>query len=275
MTARASLALAAFAATLGVTPACLIPTGGERFSFDARAAGPADADGGTLRFTDDRGFDVALSRATLTLGPVYLDAAAPDGDEPRSTWWRALGPLAVRAAHAHGADEGQIVGEVLSTVTVELTRGQPVDFAARGTSLDARVRALRLRYDAAPTLLVEGRARGPGDVELGFRGALALDDAWLGAAQARRIPDVRAVTGVHAELRPTRGGSLLVRIDPRALLEGCDFASLSTSPVDPTDPTRRLLVQPTATAPADQVMTRLFDNLRRHDGVYDARWLAR
>lgn len=277
MSARTSAAIASFAVALGVAPACLVPTSGDRFQFDAQAAGPADADGGALVFTNDRGFAVTLSRATLTLGPLYLDSAPSEDALPHS-WWRRLTPLAVRAAHAHGDDEGQLVGEVASQVTVELTRGAPVSFASRGTTVDQPVSSLRLGFappsTASPTLLVEGRARGADGIDVGFRGALVLDDSWRREAQARGIADPRVVTGLDARMRPTRGGALLLRIDPRALLAGCDFGQLGANPVDPTDPTRRLLAQPTAEAGPDQVMGALFDNLRARTGVYDARWLG-
>lgn len=291
---RASLTIAAFAAALGVVPACVGTTEGERFPFDAFAAGPADADG-ALSFTNDRGYAVTLSRASLTVGPVYLDAAAPSGVIDRGTGARFRVPslFGVRAAHAHGGDAGRVVAEVLSQLTVELTRGEPARFPTRGTAVGEPARALRLMFlpppgvapeatkTPQPTLVVEGRATGVdgagSPVDVAFRGALLLDDTWLGStapgtAGYESIVDLRTVSGVRADVHPTDGGSLLLRVDPRALLAGCDFSTLSSNPLDPSDATRRLLVQSRTGAGTDQVMRNLFQNLKKSSGVYAATW---
>src|SRR5450755_4388114 len=56
---------------------CVGQTGGQTVVFSVAAAGPTDASAGQpLAFTSG-GFDVVLTRATLHIGAVYLDQAAP------------------------------------------------------------------------------------------------------------------------------------------------------------------------------------------------------
>ncbi len=65
------------AASLGGA-ACVGTTGSDLVTFDAAAAGPADATPGQgYAFTSGRGYQVVLTRARLHVGAVYLDKTCP------------------------------------------------------------------------------------------------------------------------------------------------------------------------------------------------------
>lgn len=280
-TGRWCAALAAASVALGVAPACLAPTGDERVSFDAVAAGPLDADGGALTVVDARGASITLTRASLTLGPLYLDADASE----HAGLWRRLSPLGVRRAHAHEVGSARVVAEVLSQVTVDLLSGSPVTFPSRGSGTSERASALRLLFapppgaaDAPPpTLVVEGRARGDdpagGPFDGRFRGALTLDAGWLAARpDLHDLTELRTVS-VRAPVLPEEGGLLSLRVDPRALFAGVDPSTIAREPADPADPGLRLLGPPRAGADAGQATRRLFENLRSPSS-YAASWRA-
>jgi len=75
---RGRLGLAvAFAILVAPCGSCTGGTGSQRFSFSARIRGTAPTTTGEYRFVNERGWDITLTRATVTLGPVYLNVIPP------------------------------------------------------------------------------------------------------------------------------------------------------------------------------------------------------
>ncbi len=285
--ATLSSALAFAIAAIATTPplAGCGATGEQRFEFTARAAGATRDDGqasGPLTFTNELGWTVTLTKATVTLGPVYLNVVAP----LRGAWF---GVPWVKTAHADGAshlETGRVVGEALGQVTFDALSEAPVPFPVRGTITSDEVRTLDVWFYPAPgvapettkiaTIAVDvaGEAvRGTDDVK--FRGALVLDDSWLPSAQPGQtgvatITSVRQVRGIPAAFRPTANGTLTLRLDPKRCFRGADFGNLDASPVDP-DGTKVLVQGKTATATTDQVMTNLYQGLRA-TATYTVTW---
>ncbi|HEU4408562.1 MAG TPA: hypothetical protein VFS43_25085 [Polyangiaceae bacterium] len=279
--------LAALAAGGAALPfGCAGSTGSDRFSFYARAGGVERDPSAPFEFDNDLGWRVALARAELTIGPLYLNTIAP----LRQAGCRWGVPF-VRSAHAHDSHlgEGNIVGEVLGQVTVDLLSPEPVTFPAWGTVTRDEVRTLEVCYYPAPgqppdapgegvaALRVEGRA-SKGAQAVAFRGELALDQTWQPSGQPgsnnyEPLRALREVRGVPADFVPTEGGWLELRIDAARLLRGASFEALAQNPLD-ADGVTRLLVQAKGSGRStDPVMRALYNNLRASaGGTYAARW---
>ena len=138
-TVRGALWIFAIGAVAAV--GCNGTSGNDRVAFSARASG---GDSGAVRtFTNDFGWAVTLERASMRLGPVYLNTVAP---------LRAhRGFRLIREAHA---DEGHlkgglVVGEVLGDVTVDLL-GPPVPFPVAGLVTEDTVRTAEIRFWPGP-----------------------------------------------------------------------------------------------------------------------------
>lgn len=281
----------AIALLLGValaSPGCTGETGRERFSFEAAAGGTERADPGPLTFTNQRGWSITLTKADVTLGPVYLNVLAPLRDDNQSL----LGRLFVRNAWAAGEDHlggGRIVGEVLSQVRFSALSPGLVAFPSLGSITQEDVRTAEVWFYPEPgvtaetkkidtvALEVAGTATREGTT-VAFRGSLVLDDAWqpdmvAGSRAASSITEVRQVRGISAPFIPTRGGHLEIRFDVTRLFRGADFSNLARNPTD-KDGTKVLVQAKTGEVTTDQVMTNLYQGLRAATGTYTVRWVG-
>ena len=281
--ARTRLALLGLAASLGLAAACAGTAGGDRFVFEARAGGAARDGAGPLTFTNDKGWETTLTQCNVTFGPVYLNAVAPLTGQ--QTW---LGRWLLPFAHADGSSHlegGRVVGEVLAQITVNALSPSLDRLGAGVTTVEA-VRTAEIGFyppsgvpiDQAEieqaALDVRGSATR-GGVTVRFRGAIVLDDAWLpdpkpDAPGAASILALRLVRGVPASFTPSRGGTLEVRVDPKALFMGADFATLDPNPTD-ADGTKVLVQSKTGPRTTDQVTRSAFAALRTVD-TWDVRW---
>jgi hypothetical protein len=265
--------------------ACAGTTGSDRFAFYARVGGVARDPAAPFAFENDVGWRVELTRAELTLGPVYLNTVAALRSAAR------VGLPFVRSAHAHDSHlgDGNIVGELLAQATADLLSPEPVTFPAWGTVARDQVRTLEICYYPAPNeppdapgqgavaLRVAGRAERAGQA-LAFRGDLALDRSWQpngqpGSNNYEPLRTVREVRGVPAVFTPAEGGFLELRVDAAKLLRGADFRFLADNPLDADGATRLLVQGDGASRPTDPVMRALFNNLRgANSGTYAAEW---
>lgn len=280
----------ALALALGLCPAaCVGTTGGERVAFVATVAG-VEAPWPTNTFTNDYGWQVTLSRADMTVGPIYLNTQRPLA--PAGALWRALRPIGVAHAGVSHLEEGRVVGEVLGQARFDALSPVPVAFPVAGTASEEIVRSLDVwlsppasvpietKKISHATVELEGVARREG-VELKFRGKLVLDDTWLpdvapGDRGAQSVASLRQIRGIGASFVPSEGGTLDLRVDPSRLLRGADFANIAQGPSDLADPSYRLLVQSkTGKFTTDQVMRSLFNALRSSTGTYAATWRSR
>lgn len=271
------LSAGAFVVALASGPsvACTGSSGNERFAFVAEA-GAVSRDS-TSEFTNDFGWEVVLSRATMRLGPIYLNTVAP---VRASRGFRLI--REARADDSH-LGNGLIVGEVLGDVEVDLLSPSLTPFPVRGQVTGDEVRTAEIRFwpgagidpespTTTPVLSVAGTARREGE-SIRFEGTLVLDQTWLpNAAPGDRnfltLADIRAVRGIPAPITAQEGGVLEVRVDPRRLFATANFAQIRDNPRVPTNPDVRSLVQGSGT---DQVTRSLYDAVRSIR-TYEIRW---
>lgn len=285
---RPGLAIAAAVAFLGamvlsLTPTACGSTGSTRFRFDARVAGVERDAAEPFTFTNETGWTVTLTKANVTIGPVYLNVIAPLRDEGAFVPW-----LGVR--HAFGDDdhlgEGRMVGEVLGQVTFDALSPSFTIFPLPGTMTQEPIRTAeiwlwpptspeRVGIDD-PVIEMAGEAVRAG-ARVRFRGALILNEAWAadakpGERSAQPITAVRKVRGVPASFFPHEGGALEIRFDVRRLFRGADFASLAANPSD-DDGTKILVQSKTGKFTTDQVMKNVSQGLRASSGTFAVRWV--
>ncbi len=245
---------------------CVGTTGGEIVSFTAAAAGPVDATVGRLEFMSGRGFHVVLTKANLHVGAVYLNQSQP----------------------VSGAQATNCV--LPGTYVAEATKGRDIDLLnpalqvfpdyGDGIATHARVAEVWLtgtatvnQPDDATTILeIAGTADQNGS-SWPFTGKLTIGKNRLAAVSdpsqpsAHPICKERIVSPIPADLTPTQGGTLVLRIDPRQLFINVDFSQLhqfSTSP----------LAYGFADDSSDQPSISLYQALRSAGDLYQFQWLA-
>jgi len=256
---RRGIAIAAALCAL----ACTDTTGGGLVSFRAAAAGPIDAqDGAPLAFTTGLGWDVTLSRAKLHIGALYLNQSVPiSGSQETSC-----------------VLPGIYVGEVTSSLDVDLLSSKPQLFPSigRGTTTTAKAAEVWLTggdVNAAndPTILldVQGTAEKGGETRP-FEGKLTIGGNRLLPAKDTSLPGSnpickqRIVSPIAVDLTLADGGLLLVRADPRAMLDAVDFAALAPSPGAPGVPPLQIFADVTDGAPNIAI----YNAMRARVGVY-------
>jgi hypothetical protein len=259
-------------------------TGSKRFVFDARAGGIERDATQPHVFTNERGWTITLTKAAVTIGPVYLNVVAPlrSGE---TSWMRPF----IRSAFAHDEHlgEGRVVGEVLAQVTIDALSPVLVPFGSQGSMTQEHVRTADVflwpppetppettNIDAASAELAGEAVRGKDHVR--FRGRLVIDDAWAsdakpGERSATPISEIRQVRGVPASFYPVEGGALEIRVDVCPLFRGADFSNLAANPTD-ADGTKILVQSKDGAIATDQVMRNVFQGLRASSGTYAIRW---
>jgi|GEM_PF-630529 len=279
-----ALRLAALALLLA--PACAGSTGNERLPFAASVGGvEAAAAGQPYTFTNDFGYQVTLTAAKATLGPVYLNTIRPLRE--------ARSPFSWLIGSAWAADEhlgtGRVVGQVLGQVTVDLLSPSLVRFAEPGVVTRDEVRTAEIFFYPPPGLPpetvkmptaaveLEGTAEQAGE-SIHFRGRLTLDDTWLpraspGDRDFTPIQTIREVRGIPSTFTPEEGGRLEIRIDPAALVKSANFSQISANPRAVDDPSVVLLVQDSSKG-TDQVMKAIYNSLHASLGTYAVRWVS-
>jgi hypothetical protein len=242
---------------------CVGTTGGDLITFSAAAAGPADAPKGQpLEFVNGRGFHVALARATLHIGAVYLNQSLP-----------------ISGAQATSCIlPGVYVAEVRSGLDVNLLSPDLQAFPGLGEGTTTQAQAAEVWLtsgdvnaadDATPILVVEGVADREG-IQYPFSGTITIgknrSTASTDVSQpgANPICKQRIVSPIPAAITPRRDGRLVARIDPRVLLGQVDFEALKQFS---TDPPKYGFVD----APADQPSISLYQALRS-TGPYQLEW---
>ncbi|HTV17791.1 MAG TPA: hypothetical protein VMG12_03950, partial [Polyangiaceae bacterium] len=181
---RTKTALGALGALL---VACGADTGGSRFAFEARAGGAVTATGAPLEFTNAAGWTITLTRADVTLGPLYLNVQPPL--RLASTSWLdwLVPPAFAQPAHL---DAGRVVGEVLGQVRFSALSAELVPFSVLGRLAQEEVRTAEVWFYPSPgspagandidnvALDVAGEASRDGTT-YAFAGQLVLDADWL------------------------------------------------------------------------------------------------
>jgi hypothetical protein len=259
MNARALLTV------LLVHAGCVTTTGGALVTFEAAAAGPADAvDGQPLVFPTAAGYDVTLTRAQLHVGALYLNRSQP---LPGAQATACVLP-------------GIYVGEVTSGLDVDALSPTPQPFPVpgQGTAGPALTGEVWLTGAADVNVIddstviaeVAGTATKDG-VDYPFVGTMTIGGNRLLPPASPAFPGVnppckeRIVSPIPVELTLTEGGSLLVRVDPRAWFINLDFAGLTQVAAEPP----LYQIQDSAVTPADKVF---YDEVRARLGVFTFEW---
>jgi hypothetical protein len=298
---RAGFTLAGIASSVLVGLLLLVHCGGDtgnpRIAFEATMAGTPAA----KSFVNERGYTIELTRAQMTVGPVYLNVQRPltASASPQATPQTAhplprflaplVAPFAIKSAWAHGESHlatGRVVGEVLSQVTFDALSDAPIRFPTAGNLTQEPVRSLDLWFYPEPGVSFESEkidtvaldvagVATKGAERVAFRGKLQLNDAWLPEQETRgavSIAQVRTARGVPAEFVPTEGGSLRIVVDVRAFFRGADFSALANNPKD-ADGTRILVQAKSGRYVTDQVMTNLYQGIKVVNGPYRISWV--
>jgi hypothetical protein len=243
---------------------CIGTTGSDLFTFDAAAAGPADAVAGQpLSFSTGRGYQVTLSRARVHVGAVYLNKAIP-----------------VSGAQATSCVlPGVYVAQVTAGLDIDALSPVLQPFPAQGEAIEARAIAgevwltggdVNAAEDSTVILDVAGTAEKAG-MAYPFEGQLTIGNNRLGPINdpsqpgAHPICKERIVSPIPLRLDVRSGGSLLLRVDPRGLFQNVEFSGLDQASVSP--PLYRF-----SDATEGQPSVNLYGALGSREGTYELLW---
>lgn len=246
--------------------ACIGSTGSDLVTFDAAAAGPADAIAGQPLTFSTPTYQVRLDRASLHVGAVYLDESIPVSGVQATS---CILP-------------GTYVAEVTQGLDVDLLSPDPQLFPVRGEGFatHSRVGEVWLTHgdvdevtSALPVFTAEGIAERGGElfpfaasISIGANRALPSSDP--ARPGANPICKERIVSPIPAELLPSSRGTLLLRVDPRILFQAIDFAALTKVEGDP-------LLFRFEDAPSGPPSIRLYQTLRSaRSDLYQFEWAA-
>lgn len=240
---------------------CNGTTGGELLRFHAYGAGPEDAvAGSSYGFSTGRGYEVVLDRAKLHLGAVYLNRSRPTSVASDTSCTLA----------------GIYVAEVPGPLDLDVLDPGPQEFSVEGyTTTDFAptgevwLTGGDIDAESDPTVIldVSGTASKDG-VDYAFEGQLTIGQNREDAVENPGLPGAhpickeRVVSPVATEIAPTKGGSLLVRVDPRGWFANVDFKKLEV-----VDGVSRF-----HDASDDQPSSNLYSGLHSSDGVYGFEW---
>lgn len=265
-------------------PGCVGSTGSDLVTFDAAAAGPADAkQGQDYAFTSGRGYHVSLACARLHVGAVYLNRSLPTSG----------------AQDTNCILPGFYVAEVTQGLDIDVLSGTPQPFPGKGqgTSERAEVGEVWLTHgdvnapdDPGVVLDVAGTAeRGgasypfQGQLTIGQNRATPVADPSLPSANpickqriVSPILDDQPPTSRGIDITPRNGGSLLLRVDPKGWFSNVDFQRLGQAPRQTGGPCAGTSADAPrytfADAPADPASNNLYSGIRYLSTVYDFSW---
>jgi len=256
-----------FALVSAAVAGCVGTTGGELTSFDAYAAGPADArPGEPYTFETSRGYTVVLSRATLHVGAVYLNRSRPSSVSADTSCQLA----------------GIYVAEVTSGLDVDVLSPALQPFPEPGFATTEHARTAEVWLfgngdinevnDDTAILDIAGTATKDGQT-IPFEGRVTISDNRVvpppspAAPGAHPICKQRIVTPIPVDLDVEAGKDLILRVDPRGFFRNVDFGALAQIADDP--PLYRF-----EDDSSDQPSTTLYSGLRASVGTYTLTWEA-
>ena len=256
------------AVALLVCASCIGSTGGERVSFEARAAGPKDAVvGKPFEFTTPLGFAVRLTSARLHVQAIYLDRR--DRSRPE------------RETSCYSADA--YVGELRTSTDIDLLDGAPKPFTSAGAALAGAVNSADVwlgegdinalsRASARQIVLHAAGVATKGSDAFPFTLDFRIDANRVKAPDSSALPgsnpicQQRIVSKIPTSFYVDGPGTLVLRVDPRPMFDGVDFSGVPMA----SDAPRmfRFLDDDTTQASAT-----LMNGLRRNRGVYSFEWI--
>lgn len=252
-----------------LTPAlssCVGTTGGDLVSFEAFAAGPADAQPGEpYTFETSRGYTVSLTRAKLHVGAVYLNRSRPSSVSSDTS-------CQLTGIYVAEVTEGLDI-DVLSPAL------QPFPEPGFATTEHASTAEVWLfgRGDINevndPTVILDvAGTASDGGADIPFEGKLTIGANRVvppsspAAPGANPICKQRVVTPILVDLDVEPGKDLVLRIDPRGLFANVDFDALAAEQDAPPHEFRD--------DGGDAPSRSLYSGLRAAGGTYSLRWEA-
>lgn len=256
----ATLGLAGFA--LGA-PSCLSSTGGDRFAFDAFVGGPEGVSDGTYTFENDRGFEIVLTTARVHIGAIYLNESLPTSVAADTSC--ALAGIYVAEVH------GGVDVDVLDATLVELPQpGSSTNDHAQTAEVWLSSGDINATSDPTVVAFVEGTATRGGDT-FPFRGSISIgsnrvvDPTDPALPGSKPICKQRIVTPIRADVTPTEGGTLVMRVDPAGWFGNVDFSKLEQTDDDP-------VLFEFRDDDGDAPSRNLYAGIRANAGVYAIEW---
>jgi hypothetical protein len=248
---------------------CTGTTGYKLVSFYAAAQGPPDAQPG-YTFTNDRGYQVSLSRAVIHIGAMYLDESVPTSG----------------AAEGTCTLPGTYVGEVLGGRDVDMLYPgiQPFPVAGDGSTIPAAVGQVWLSgpdvtasgqtapQSILPDVLdIAGTATKNGTT-IQFAGAISIEPG--NGTPNRVLPgsnpicEQRIVGKIVVHITLSQSGTLILHLDPKVLFTNVDFSGLPHASSD----SKLYAFFKNGDSNADQPTRNLYSNLRASGDVYRFEW---
>ncbi|MCC6217570.1 MAG: hypothetical protein IT376_22115 [Polyangiaceae bacterium] len=180
-------------------------------------------------FLNAAGWTVQVTRAIVSLGPLYYHSGAPVVARLRP-WWIGLG---VRIAHAHPGHyvQGEVLGESLTERVVDLAQGPIVLGAGEGVTGTAR--SARLTFSEAPSgelarALAGGVVRIEGTAERD--GAVLEFGATVSASDLRDSTGTVGVAGCSlTDGEITGDGTVTLAVRLEEALDQVDFVDLAAA----------------------------------------------
>jgi hypothetical protein len=206
-------------------------TTGKRVTFDTVVQRK-----GELTFTNDEGWSVTLTRALVSVGPVYYFEGEPIESATdallappahRGIWERAS-DLIIGTAHAHPGHyvQGEARGEMLTASSVDLVGG-PTTLAA-GQGVTGLVRSARFSWTSP--------AEGPFAADLGSfvvvlegHATKEAEERWFRLEAGRDAVvdssgEPRVDGCVFDAIEVEGNGTVTITLDPSVWIAGSDFA---------------------------------------------------
>jgi len=275
----------ALATSLAMT-GCVGTTGSDLVTFDAAAAGPADAvKGQDYTFTSGRGYHVVLSCAAIHVGAVYLSSALP-------------------TAGAQDTDcilPGFYVAQVTEGLDVDVLdpAPQPFPIQGEGTADTAKIGEVWLTHpnvdvnapdDPGIVLDIVGEADLGGvsypfqaQLTIGENRAVPVTDPSMPSAHpickqriVTSITDDRPGSSGGLGITPRDVGDLLLRVEPRNWFANVDFSQLDQASSQSSTACPRSPSTPSfytfADGAADPASNNLYNGFRANQGVYYFTW---
>ncbi|MBX3226955.1 MAG: hypothetical protein KIT84_40905 [Labilithrix sp.] len=217
MNVRAPILLAGLCLALS----CDAATGGREVRYDLAATSAA-----VSTFHTAAGWDVTLSEACVSLGPIYVFSGEPTA---RSTLYDWLVP----SAHAHpGVDHfagGEARGEWLATVAVDALASAPVHVGRlSGPAGPARTLSLYLSPPRPETAGPAGCLRGHQAYVVGIAQRDGVTVAFEGGLDIEEAGNRRRIQ-VPVSFEVDDGATLAVLVDPRPWLDEVRFDDLTVT----------------------------------------------
>ena len=258
---------------LAASLSCTGTTGFDLVTFGAEASGASDAVAGQPYAFDVGSAHVVLTRALLHVGALYFTQSVPTSGG---------GPAPCTLP---GTYSGAFVGEVRGGATVDLLNpsAQPLAVTGDGSTIPAVSAQVWLTYgnvnasndssESQPILTLEGSVASNGPTQ-SFSALLWIDPSRQPTPPPNSLPGedpiclLRIVSGISVNITFAQGGTLLLRVDPKALFNNVDFAQLPTTGCDPSMPADLCFTNDESNQPS----TNLFQNLVAAGPVYAFEW---